>query len=158
MVVRKKALLGLVSVAILGLTACVGSQPSSMVGQSSTRGAEETRVIASACLPIQAAYNGWAIHDEFSTTPLGAESLRQLENAADLAWLLAFDYDNDVTSSEKRPRNDSPPYRIQDFYHATVRLSAYVRSARELDNPISAGGATLVSRYSAVQAICDDVR
>lgn len=151
MVVRKRGLLGLMSVMVLSVSACVG-------GQSSTRGPEETRVIASSCLPIQAAYNGWVIHDEFSTAPLGAESLRQLENAADLAWLLAFEFDNDVGSRDKRPRNDSPPYRIQDLYGAALNLSSYVRSARELEAPIKPGGATLESRYSAVKAVCDDVR
>ncbi len=151
MVQKKGFLLCFVATMALVLSACSG-------GQSSTRGAAETRVMAAACLPIQTAYNGWLIHGEFSTSALGAQSLTQLENAANLAWLTASDFDNDVGSREKRPRNDAPPYRIQDFYAAALALSAYASSAKGLEAPVVAGKGTLESRYQGVAVICEDVR
>ncbi len=148
---KNRLFLSFLSAAVLALSACSG-------GQSSTRGAAETRIMAAACLPIQSAYNGWLVHGEFSTSPLGSQSLAQLENAANLAWVTAFDFDNDVGSREKRPRNDAPPYRIQDFYAAAVALSSYASSAMGLEASVVAGKGTLESRYQAVAVICEDVR
>ncbi len=114
--------------------------------------------MAGACLPIQTAYNGWLVHGEASDTSLGSLSLKQIEDAANLAWLLASQFDENVSSRDKRPRSDSPPHRIQDFYAAAVNLAAYASSASGLEVPVVAGRGTLDSRYQAVAVICEEVR
>ena len=114
-------------------------------------------MIAAGCSSIQTAYNGWLIHGESSNSSLGSISLRQLKDSADFAWAHAFQFDENISSREKRPRSESAPFRIQDFYDAALNLSTFVRSAEGLGLEVLPGRGTIDARYRAVEIICEDV-